>query len=274
MFNVLARYYTNGSAAPFDFAVVDEAQDIAIAQARFLASMARGLPNRLFFAGDLGQRIFQQPFSWKAAGIDIRGRSTVLKINYRTSHQIRDRADLLLDPEITDVDGNVESRKGAVSLFNGPVPEVQSYPSNADESEAVSRWLQELTKSGVRPHEMALFVRSEAQLHRATDAAKAAGLKCLALNERIEIATGCLPVSTMHLAKGLEFRAVAVMACDDEVIPLQERIESVADEADLEDIYNTERHLLYVACTRARDHLLVTSTDPPSEFVDDMRTNR
>ena len=63
----------------------------------------------------------------------------------------------------------------------------------------------------------------------------------------------------MHLAKGLEFRAVVVMACDDEVIPLQERIETVTDDADLEDIYNTERHLLYVACTRARDHLLVTS---------------
>ena len=70
---------------------------------------------------------------------------------------------------------------------------------------------------------------------------------------------GHVSVSTMHLAKGLEFRAVAVMACDDEVIPLQERIETVADEADLEEVYNTERHLLYVACTRARDHLLVTS---------------
>jgi superfamily I DNA/RNA helicase len=74
----------------------------------------------------------------------------------------------------------------------------------------------------------------------------------------------------MHLAKGLEFRAVAVMACDDDVIPLQERIETVADEADLEDVYNTERHLLYVARTRARDHLLVTGVDPASEFLIDL----
>jgi ATP-dependent exoDNAse (exonuclease V) beta subunit len=64
--------------------------------------------------------------------------------------------------------------------------------------------------------------------------------------------------------------AVAVMTCDDEVIPLQERIESVADEADLEEVYNTERHLLYVACTRARDHLLVTGVDPASEFLVDL----
>ena len=78
----------------------------------------------------------------------------------------------------------------------------------------------------------------------------------------------------MHLAKGLEFRAVAVMACDDEIVPLQERIETVGDEADLQEVYDTERHLLYVACTRARDHLLITSVDPASEFLDDMRQNK
>jgi superfamily I DNA/RNA helicase len=73
----------------------------------------------------------------------------------------------------------------------------------------------------------------------------------------------------MHLAKGLEFRAVAVMACDEDVLPLQARIETVADQSDLEEVYNTERHLLYVACTRARDQLLVTGVDPASEFLGD-----
>jgi superfamily I DNA/RNA helicase len=77
-------------------------------------------------------------------------------------------------------------------------------------------------------------------------------------------------IGTMHFAKGLEFRSVVVMACDDEIIPLQARIESVADDADLEDAYETERHLLYVACTRARDHLLVSGVDPASEFLDDL----
>jgi superfamily I DNA/RNA helicase len=75
----------------------------------------------------------------------------------------------------------------------------------------------------------------------------------------------------MHLAKGLEFRAAVVAACDDEILPLQARIESVAADADLEDVYETERHLLYVACTRARDHLLVTGVAPASEFLEDMR---
>lgn len=74
---------------------------------------------------------------------------------------------------------------------------------------------------------------------------------------------------TMHLAKGLEFRAVVVVACDDAVIPLQARIEAVVDDADLQEMYDTERHLLYVACTRARDKLLVTGIAPVSEFLDD-----
>lgn len=87
----------------------------------------------------------------------------------------------------------------------------------------------------------------------------------------METVSGKAAIGTMHLAKGLEFRAVAVMACDDEVIPSQARIEDVTDDADLEEVYNTERHLLYVACTRARDHLLVTGTEPASEFLDDLK---
>ena len=90
------------------------------------------------------------------------------------------------------------------------------------------------------------------------------------LDEYVETGPGEASLCTMHLAKGLEFRAVAVMACDDEVIPLQERIESIADESDLEEVYNTERHLLYVACTRARDRLFISGVEPCSEFLSDL----
>jgi superfamily I DNA/RNA helicase/mRNA-degrading endonuclease RelE of RelBE toxin-antitoxin system len=274
MFNVLARHYRNGAAPPFEFFVVDEAQDISIAQLRFLAAINAGRANGLFFTGDLGQRIFQQPFSWKAAGVDVRGRSATLKVNYRTSHQIRSQADRLLDPQLSDVDGTAEDRRGTVSMFNGPLPEIRVFDSTAGEAQAVANWLYDLTASALQPHEIAIFVRSAAQMSRATDAVDQADLKHRVLDEQIEIAPGKVSISTMHLAKGLEFRAVAVMACDDEVIPLQERIETVTDDSDLEDVYNTERQLLYVACTRARDHLLVTSTEPASEFLEDLMTSK
>jgi superfamily I DNA/RNA helicase len=250
---------------------VDEAQDVSVPQLRFLAALGAGRPNSFFFAGDLGQRIFQQPFSWKALGVNVRGRSSTLRINYRTSHQIRAQADRLLGPEVSDVDGNKEERRGTISTFNGPPPDIMVLDTREHEIKAVSQWLAERAKEGIVAHEIGVFVRSPAELDRARAAVEHAKLPYKVLDDNVETTTGRASISTMHLAKGLEFRSVVVMACDDEVIPLQERIETVADDADLEEVYNTERHLLYVACTRARDHLLVTSVEPASEFLDDMR---
>lgn len=271
MFSRLAAVVAESKNPPFDFAVVDEAQDISVAHLRFIAALGADRPNSLFFAGDLGQRIFQQPFSWLALGIDIRGRARTLHVNYRTSHQIRMQADRLLAPEVTDADGNTEERGNTVSVFNGPAPTIRVCDSLETEKATVSKWIKELQSEGVMPHELGVFVRSAAELDRALAAVKEAGLAFKILDEKVETTSGRVSISTMHLAKGLEFRAVVVMACDDEVIPLQERIETVADDADLEDVYNTERHLLYVACTRARDHLLVTSVAPASEFLDDLK---
>jgi superfamily I DNA/RNA helicase len=122
------------------------------------------------------------------------------------------------------------------------------------------------------PHEIGVFVRSDEQLERAEAAVKTAGVAFKTLDDKVETTSGHVSIGTMHLAKGLEFRCVAVMACDDEILPLQERIETVGDDADLREVYETERHLLYVACTRARDHLLITGVEPASEFLDDLRT--
>jgi superfamily I DNA/RNA helicase len=118
---------------------------------------------------------------------------------------------------------------------------------------------------------MAVFVRSVAEIPRARAAVDAAGLPLVLFDEEAKTARDRVSVGIMPLSKGLEFRAVAVMACDDEVVPLQARIEAVTDDADLEEVYDTERHLLYVACTRARDHLLVTGVNPASEFLEDLR---
>jgi superfamily I DNA/RNA helicase len=138
-----------------------------------------------------------------------------------------------------------------------------------EEIEAASQWLSARIGEGIAPDEIGVFVRSEAEMKRAQAAAEAAKLPYKVLDRHVETVSGRASIGTMHLAKGLEFRIVAVMACDDEAIP-QQRIETVADDSDLEEVYNTERHLLYVACTRARDHLLVTGVDPASEFLDDL----
>lgn len=270
LFNQLTAHYASGCGAPFDFIVVDESQDVNIQQLRLLAAIAGNKPDGLFFAGDLGQRIFQQPFSWKSLEVDVRGRSKTLRINYRTSHQIRMQADKLLGPEIADMDGITETRHGTISVYNGPNPTMEVFENETSEIEAAAVWLEECIDNGFQPEEIGVFVRSEAQLPRARAALDLAGLAYKVLDQRVETTVGSASICTMHLAKGLEFRAVSVMACDDEVIPLQSRIETVTDTSELEEVYNTERHLLYVACTRARDYLLITSVEPASEFLDDM----
>ena len=259
-----------GGTSPYQHIVVDEAQDISVMALRYLAAVASGTENGLFFAGDTGQRIFQLPFSWKAQGVEVRGRARNLRVNYRTSHQIRSHADRLLDPEVTDVDGNVETRKGTVSVFNGPTPLISVAADQKQESSAVEQWINARLAAGFLPHEIGVFVRSDAQIPRATAALERTGLAYRVLDQKVTSATGYVSVATMHLAKGLEFRGVAVMACDDEIVPLQERLQEVGDDADLKYVYETERHLLYVACTRARDELLITAVSPESEFLVDL----
>jgi len=270
IFSAVAGELTGGAKSPFDHAVIDEAQDVSVSQLRLLAALAGQKPNGLFFAGDLGQRIFQTPFSWKSLGVDVRGRSSTLRINYRTSHQIRRQADRLLDPEIADVDGNVESRSGTISVFNGPEPDVRVMTSEEEEQAAIGQWIRDRVAEGFRFEEIAVFVRSSGQVARAKAAITKAGVGATSPAAGVDPEPGKVVLMPMHLAKGLEFRAVVTACCDDEVLPLQSWIESVSDESDLKEVYDTERQLLYVACTRARDRLLVTAVEPGSEFLEDL----
>ena len=271
IFAEVTAHYASRERKPFTHIVVDEAQDLGVPELRLLAAIAPSGPDALFFAGDLGQRIFQQPFSWAGLGIDVRGRSQTLKVNYRTSHQIRRAADQLLPKVVRDVDGSEEERFGTVSVFNGPDPVVAVEADEEAEIARVGKWISAALADGIKPSEICLFVRIRDQLDRARTAVRGAGYEVFELSERGDDPGEQVSIGTMHLAKGLEFKAVAVMACDDEVLPLQARIESVADEVDLDDVYETERQLLYVACTRARDRLLVSGVRPGSEFLNDLR---
>jgi superfamily I DNA/RNA helicase len=270
IFGKVTDYYKNRDHKPFTHIIVDEAQDLGVPELRMISAITDVQPGALFFAGDLGQRIFQEPFSWKALGVDIRGRSTTLKVNYRTSHQIRETVDKLLPSSVRDVDGIEEERHGTVSIFNGPKPEIRTFENEARENEDVSLWIYEAIDEGIPAEEIGIFVRSKGELQRARAAVKHAEQKPLELSDRVEDRSGRVSIGTMHLAKGLEFKVVIVMACDDEILPDQNRIETVADETELDEVYETERHLFYVACTRAREKLLVTGVTPASEFIADI----
>lgn len=170
-----------------------------------------------------------------------------------------------------NVDGLEEERFGTISVFNGPDPFITICPDAKAEAAAAREWISQAIADGIKPSEIGIFVRTHNELGRVRAAVTAAGQEILELSERSDDPGARVSIGTMHLAKGLEFKAVGVMACDDEVLPLQSRIEAVADEVDLDDVYETERQLLYVACTRARDRLWVSGVNPASEFLGDLK---
>lgn len=143
-------------------------------------------------------------------------------------------------------------------MFDGPEPSVVVSPTPADEIATARAFVESAITDGIAPMEIGIFVRTPALVDRAKSSV--AGLA----------GADDITVNIIHLAKGLEFRAVAVMACDVGVLPLDARIEDAADDAEMDDIYETERRLLYVACTRARDRLMVSGVEPASEYLTDL----
>ena len=163
----MAAHFAGREHKPFSNIIVDEAQDLGVPELRMLAAIADRNTDALFFAGDLGQRIFKEPFSWKALGVDIRGRSHALKVNYRTSHQIRQTVDRLLPPLVRDADGNDEDRRGTVSVFNGPDPLIRVFGDRDREIEGLAHWVCESMEHDVESEEIGIFVRSIDELSRA-----------------------------------------------------------------------------------------------------------
>jgi len=129
----------------------------------------------------------------------------------------------------------------------------------------------ERPKRGIVSHEMGILVRSAKQLNRSLAAARKAGRRFGVLDEPVETTADRVSSSPRHLAKGLEFPAVSMMVCNGEVIPLQEQVESVSDDADLQKAYDSERHLAYVARTRTRERSMVAAVEPGLEFLDDLK---
>ena len=256
MHDVAARLRDGRLPAPYDHIVMDEAQDVGPAELTLLSAMAGDLPNGLFFAGDIGQRIFRAPFPWSRAGVAVRGRSATLKVNYRTSHEIRTRTETLLPRRLVEADGEEEDRGGVVSTFHGAAPVLHSFSNIETERDAAVAWASARMAEGISDDELAILIRSEAEQARAEDV-----VKHLDASPRI---------LQMHDAKGREFRAVILLACDADVIPAEDRLAAATDERTMAEVFETERHLLYVAATRAREAVWISGVEPVSEFLSDL----
>ncbi|WP_234715623.1 hypothetical protein [Sphingopyxis macrogoltabida] len=186
----LAEAFSDRTRKPFDHQILDEAQDLAPAELRFFAALAPDRPDSLFLSGDMGQRIFQHPYSWSNLGVEVRGRSCTLKVCYRTSQQIRRAADHLLPAVLRDGDGIEDERSGIVSVFDAPAPQIMVRETAADEATAVAGIVAGWLADGIAAQEIGIFVRTSDLVPRARIA-----LRDIADGDRIATAS-------MHLAKG------------------------------------------------------------------------
>lgn len=255
------------SKRPFAHVVVDEAQDLHPAQWRLLRAAVAPGPNDLFIAGDAHQRIYDHRVSLLSLGIDTRGKARRLKINYRTSQQILGwTLGILTGEPVDDLDGDLESEVGYRSAFDGPVPTIQSFATPAEEAEFVVAQVQEWLEDGVAPPAIGIAARTRRDLRAVQSALDAADVRWS------EIGTDTkqpgVRTATMHGCKGLEFARLAVVAANADNLPLPAATTpSSEDEAQHALDMMRERCLLYVACTRARDELLVTSSGTPSALL-------
>lgn len=258
-----------GGQPPFDHVVADEAQDFGPQELRLLMALAPQGPLGHFFTGDVGQRIYRYPFAWLRAGVDIRGRGTLLTVNYRTTRQIRSFADRALGIPQPDDEDDCPPRRDAISLLSGLEPEVVACPGSEEEMAGLAEWLKDLVAGGAAPEELAVFARTAAALEDiAAPAIELAGLEPRLLTASdTEPAVGRVAVGTLHAAKGLEFRAVAIIACREDALP-HPAVLSAADTPEMAEAARArERQLLYVGLTRARDVLRISYTGTPSAFL-------
>lgn len=269
--SVLCRRAAEAVAAgkvtsPFDAVVVDELQDLRPTALRLVRALVGDHPEHLLLAGDAGQQIYAGGFSLATLGIDVRGRSHVLRINYRTTEQIRRAADRLLDDSSDDLDGGLEDRTGTRSLLRGPAPTLAGFADRAAELADAARWVAECRAAGRAPEELAIFARTTRRVTEVEKALADAGQPVARLDD--EHATpGAVQVGTMHRAKGLEFKAVLVVDAGADALPSPGLLRSATDPLDREHALARERQLLYVAMTRARDLLRITWTGAPSALL-------
>ncbi|EKU96516.1 DNA/RNA helicase, superfamily I [Leptolyngbya sp. PCC 7375] len=258
--------------SPFDAVVVDELQDLRPQEIRLLAALAGDGPNTLTLAGDGGQRIYGSRISLKALGVNVQGRSHILRINYRTTEEIRQFADRLLGAKGDDLNGGTEKRKGTVSLLKGPQPTLHAAKTQAQQWKYVSAEIKRMRKEGLNLEEIAIFSRLNNSLPLIQEALQRNRLKSQLIQR--EEATGVgVQVGTLHRAKGLEFKAVFVVNITDEQLPLRSLLQNIQDQQLRSDLLTREKHLLYVGLTRARDEAILTWVGYPSRFIEDILTD-
>lgn len=262
-------------ALSYKAVVVDEAQDlspVAFKLIRALVPVAKeGIDkNSLFIAGDGHQRIYGRRVVLGRCGINIRGRSRKLRVNYRTSEEIRKWALAVLEGiDIDDLDDGRDDERGYRSLYHGPAPEVKHFDDSKEEIQGLTEWIKHLETENIAHKDICVIAREKRILEKVREHLKKQGVRSVTIQAR-QAEDRHIPgvrLATMHRSKGLEFLAAALVAVNEGIIPNKKALEAAPDELCRAEVMVAERMLVYVAATRAKKRLLVTSSGEASRII-------
>ncbi|MFY1615889.1 UvrD-helicase domain-containing protein [Micromonospora sp. WMMD736] len=254
----------------YDHVVVDEAQDLHPAQWRILRAAAAPGPDDLFITGDPHQRIYDSRVSLNALGISVAGRSSRLRVNYRSTEEILAwSAGVLVGTRIEDLGGDGDdSLVGYRSLLHGKRPHAAGYPTSQAEIAALVERVREWLEQGVAVSDVAVCARFNTTLGDVQEALAAAGILSVRVRDQPGADVDGVRLATMHAMKGLEFRCVAVVGVTARSVPFAKEVTPAdVDPMQHESDLLRERCLLFVASTRAREALHVSWSGTASPFL-------
>ncbi|MBB5154191.1 UvrD-helicase domain-containing protein [Saccharopolyspora phatthalungensis] len=256
----------------YDHVVVDEAQDLSPAHWRLLRGVVPVGPDDLFICEDAHQRIYGDRVVLSRYGIETRGRSRKLTLNYRTTSEVLKFATGILgDEKFLDLDEEPDSVERYRSLLRGWFPVRRGFRNDTEEQRFIVQQIAEWRAEPGEPGEIAVLARTRTVRDRFARALRESDIPAVIVEDGdASTRRDAVQVATMNRAKGVEYRRVAVVAVDERTVPNDFVLGQSAPE-EQDDVRQRERCLFYVACTRPRDQLLVTWVGTPSPFLPEAR---
>jgi superfamily I DNA/RNA helicase len=259
---------------PYTSVVVDEAQDMGEQAFRLIRAIvpkrADADTNSIFVVGDAHQRIYSRRVSLTACGVEVRGRSRFLRLNYRTTEDIRRWAVAVLQGvAVDDLDDGADTLSGYRSLMSGPKPDVLGYVNRTEEMAALNQWVADLVASETKLSSIGVLTRTRRGVDELERSFAVGGIPTVRLaNDKADTReVDGVRLATMHRSKGLEFEAVAVVFLDNDAVPPRAALNAAVDPAEKREVIELEKSLLHVAATRAKRLLRVSWSGPCSTII-------
>jgi superfamily I DNA/RNA helicase len=250
----------------FDHIILDETQDLGPHMLAFVRSLVSKKPNDIMLCGDTGQSLYTRHHSFRRHGFDVQGRSRKLFVNYRTSRQIKETADKLNEFLLELSDEPNENRR-SISIFDGPQPLVKLFNDRDSEIKNLLSWIKGQLSKGVQPHEIVVLTPNDFAMSAASAKMNDNNIRNWKLDATANYLNGEVGLAAIRRVKGLEYRSVAIIGCDEDQFPNANKMNELGDGSDFDEFLTLEKNSLYVAMTRARDNLLVSGITPGSAFL-------